>query len=164
MAIFGSVSVEDTQKRLSKKFGARDAAEAARIKANALLRGDKSDIQPRAKAPVQTKRKKPRKVIKVDPNVKPVGAPVLPVATIAQGLKNAFSAGKAKIKQAGVDANAKIKGRTIVPGQDSSLPGKRGLTLPQIVKLKSNAKKARKVNLGGTRSDRSRDTDRSRSR
>lgn len=209
---FGSVSVEDTQKQLAKKFGKRDASESARVKANSLLRGDKSDIQPRAKAAVQTVAKKKPKIIKIDPNVKPI-TPTLGPLGIVTSIKDAFvsarkkagaaaAAGKkavasvpGKVRAAAERENAARDGKTVVPlkvkrpsiftkptGDSVKVVPQQGFEkladeqgVPQVQTFnqargikpgdagplrnalnKRRAAKAREVNLGGNRSDRSR--------
>lgn len=165
---FGSVSPADTQERLDAKLKRTDALTAKRQAANKILRGTNTDIQPRKRvAPAQTRKKKRGKIIKVDPNVKPIGSPVAPVAQIIEGLRGAFEkaragAGKAKettvakVKQAAEASNEKKGGKTVVVrNAPPPLPvGAQG-PLPNLLN-KRRAAKARKVNLGGTRSDRSR--------
>lgn len=197
--IFGSNSVEESQKILAERFAKKKAAENARIKANALLRGTKTDIQPRKKVKKDKSRgtiakREAAPKIKIDPNVKPIGAPVAPFAQVLEGIRGAFNRAKtfrvrdlaegnergaggtkfkfrdlpkivkeqqqAKSREAAKDQGNKIidpetvKERVIkqrkLPGQITRAP------LPTAISRRKAAK-ARKVNLGGSRSDRSRE-------
>jgi len=190
----GSVSVADTQKLLEEKLKRTDALTARRQAANKILRGTNTDIQPRTKP-------KKKKVIKIDPNVKPIGGTPSPVIAIAQGIRSAFERAGRAGKQAGAKvkevAQATQKGdKTVVPlgakpsrnpfkkqtantvkvkplkgfeklakregvPQSQTLNQARGVRpgqsgpLPNLIR-KRRAAAARKINLGGTRSDRSR--------
>ena len=163
-AIFGSLSTEDTQKRLEEKLKRTDATTKARQDANKLLRGVGAEIQPRKRvAPAQTRKKKKGKIIKIDPNVKPVTGTPSPVVAIVEGLRSAFAKAKggaettvAKVKEAAQSSNEKKGGKTVeIRTTAPKLPvGAQG-PLPNLLNRR-RAAKARKINLGGTRSDRSR--------
>lgn len=137
--LIGSHTVEESTKIFSERSKARDELTAKRRAANLVSRNTIQDApdtstnrglpQPKAKV----KKPKKKRVIKVDPNVKPIGRSVLPVAAVVDSLKSAFErfksgakagaskgkqvakAGAAKVKAAAQKAAAKPGERTVVP-------------------------------------------------
>ena len=120
--LIGSHTVEESTKIFAERAKARDAVSRARRDANKVSRNTVPDApdtatnrglpQPKAKV----KKPKKQKVIKIDPNVKPIGRSVLPVAAVVDSLKSAFErfkagakAGASKGKQVAKAAGAKVK-------------------------------------------------------
>jgi hypothetical protein len=123
---FGSKSVEDTRQMLEADLARQVSNDTSRQKANALLRGTGSEIQSRKRvAPPQTKKKKPQKIIKVDPNVKPI-APTLGPVGMVTSLVDAFKGAKKKAKQVASAGTAKFKEVTAAsaakPGEKTVVP------------------------------------------
>jgi len=139
---FGSVSVEDTRKKLEERLKETDALTAERQATSRVSRSTATEDRATTKAtvPKSTKKKKKGKVIRVDPNVKPIGRSVLPITAVVESLRSAFerfksgakagaSKGKqvaqaipgkvkeagAKVKQAAVASAAKPGEKTVVP-------------------------------------------------
>lgn len=123
--VFGSVSVEETRKRLEGKLKRTDALTKARQDANKLLRGTNTDIQPRRVAPPQTRKKKPKKIIKFDPNVKPIAPTLGPVGVITS-IADAFKRSRAKAAQVATAGKEKFKAITVAsaakPGDKTIVP------------------------------------------
>lgn len=122
--LIGSHTVEESAKIFAERAKARDAKTAERRARNLVSRDtlpsapdtatNRGLPQPKPKAKVKKPKKK--KVIKIDPNVKPIGRSVLPVAAVVDSLKSAFAkftsgakAGASKAKEGVKTAGAKIK-------------------------------------------------------